>query len=71
MAAQQITQGVPGQLKGGFERLDQPLLLPFVEIRGIAKGFQLRQRFAVITEALLPTDVLGHHRCCARTMHSG
>ena len=30
LAAQQIAQGVPGELVGVFKRIDQPLLLTFI-----------------------------------------
>ena len=58
LASQQVPQRVPGQLKRVFKSLDQTLLLPFIQRRGLKEALQLLQSPPVVRETLLPADVL-------------
>jgi hypothetical protein len=60
LATQQIAQGVTSQIVSIFKRLDQPLLLAFIQRRRLQEILQPLKRFAVIAEALLPANVFCH-----------
>ena len=60
LTAQQIPQRVPTQFKAVFKRLDQALLLAFIERRRLKEAVQLLQGAAEVGEALLPAHICGH-----------
>jgi len=52
LTAQQVTQSVPSRLKRELKSFHQPLLFALIQRRWLEEGFQLRQGFLVVDEAL-------------------